>query len=90
MLLKNREIMNSILETDEFTLLKEMQHRMKNNLQLILSLINIQLSKNVQETNKDFLTSLKQRIHSLSLINNFLDHTCRIAFIQNCEIFCES
>ena len=67
--------MNSIIGTDEFTLLKEMQHRMKNNLQLILSLINIQLSKNIQETNKDFLTSLKQRINSLSLINNFLDHT---------------
>jgi two-component sensor histidine kinase len=52
-----------------------MQHRMKNNLQLILSLINIQLSKNIQETNKEFLTSLKQRINSLSLINNFLDHS---------------
>jgi two-component sensor histidine kinase len=67
--------MNSILATDEFTLLKEMQHRMKNNLQLILSLINIQLTKDIQETNKDFLTSLKQRVNSLSLINNFLDHT---------------
>jgi two-component sensor histidine kinase len=72
---KKDEIMNNLLGIDEFTLLKEMQHRMKNNLQLILSLINIQLSKNIQETNNDFLTSLKQRIRSLSLINNFLDHT---------------
>ena len=58
----------------DYTLLKEMQHRMKNNLQLILSLINIQISKDIQETNMDFLQSLKQRIQSLSLINNTLDH----------------
>jgi len=58
----------------DYTLLKEMQHRMKNNLQLILSLINIQISKDIQETNMDFLQSLKQRIQSLSLINHSLDH----------------
>ena len=58
----------------DYTLLKEMQHRMKNNLQLILSLINIQISKDIEETNIDFLHSLKQRIQSLSLINNFLDY----------------
>ncbi|NVO01342.1 MAG: sensor histidine kinase [Bacteroidetes bacterium] len=59
----------------EETLLKEMQHRMKNNLQLILSLINIQLLKNIDETNKDFLHSLKQRVDSLSQINNLLDYS---------------
>jgi len=74
--------MNNLLGTDEFTLLKEMQHRMKNNLQLILSLINIQLSKDIRETNKDFLSSLKQRIHSLSLINNFLDHTFNESYLD--------
>jgi two-component system, sensor histidine kinase PdtaS len=61
-------------KTEESTLLKEMQHRMKNNLQLILSLINLQLADNIQEVNKEPLISLKQRVYSLSLINDCLNH----------------
>ena len=66
---------NDITVGIDYTLLKEMQHRMKNNLQLILSLINIQISKDIQKTNIDFLQSLNQRIQSLSLINNLLNHS---------------
>lgn len=80
--MKNGETMNNLLEIDELTLLKEMQHRMKNNLQLILSLINIQLTESIQETGVVFLNSLKQRIHSLSLINNFLDHSFEDGYID--------
>jgi two-component sensor histidine kinase len=73
-MMKTDETVN-LLGTDESILLKEMQHRMKNNLQLILSLINLQLEKEVHKANDEFLSSLRQRIHSLSMINGFLSHT---------------
>lgn len=73
-------------ENEGTVLIKEIQHRMKNNLQLILSLINIQLSQNVEDENKDFLLSLKQRVQSLSITNQILSHSFNTGMVCIKEI----
>jgi two-component sensor histidine kinase len=52
--------------------LKEIHHRIKNNLQLIISLLNIEAGKNKEVTIDDFLIKGKSRIHSISLIHQNL------------------
>ena len=59
-------------ENEKEVLLKEMHHRVKNNLQLTSSLLNLQARK---LTDKDAVQSLKQardRIHAISLIHQKL------------------
>lgn len=59
-------------ESEKEVLLREMHHRVKNNLQLTSSLLNLQARK---LTDKDAIQSLKQardRIHAISLIHQKL------------------
>jgi two-component system, sensor histidine kinase PdtaS len=56
-------------------LVHEMQHRMKNYLQLILSLINTQMDESGKEKADDFLENLKDRILVLAAINDQFDYT---------------
>jgi two-component system, sensor histidine kinase PdtaS len=74
---KNREIeeKNTIIKkslTEKETLLKEIHHRVKNNLQIISSLLNIQ-SENIQDEN--VLSSIQEgqsRVQAMSLIHQNL------------------
>jgi len=56
-------------------LLKEIHHRVKNNLQIITSLINLQLAEIENGIVQDTLESLQSRIQSMSLVHEMLYST---------------
>jgi two-component system, sensor histidine kinase PdtaS len=68
----NIALQSSIIEKE--ILLKEIHHRVKNNLQLVMSLLNIQ-SQEVDNTMDDFLSVSRSRIISMSLIHESLYQT---------------
>lgn len=61
--------------TDKDLQLKEIHHRIKNNLQLIVSLLNIEAGNNGNNSVDDFLLKGQSRIHSISLIHQNLYET---------------
>ncbi len=67
---KNKEISND-LETKNF-LFKEIQHRIKNNLSVVDSLINLQLLQNSSADPQEVLTNAQNRIRSISLLYDLL------------------
>ncbi len=67
-----QEELNASLQTKE-VLLKEIHHRVKNNLQLIMSLLNIQAQQQNFTTIEDFMEKSQMRINSLSLIHENLN-----------------
>ena len=67
---KTVELRKSLLEKD--ILYKELNHRVKNNLQMILSLLNLQISKARLKT-KDELSVTKNRVNSISILYDKLN-----------------
>lgn len=62
-------------------LLKEIHHRVKNNLQMISSLLNIQARRLADQKGKEILNITKNRIRSIGLIHEHLyshDHLSKI------------
>lgn len=57
---------------DKTILLSEVHHRVKNNLQIIISLINLQLNDVNDEAIIKHLQIIKTRIHSMSLVHELL------------------
>jgi PAS domain S-box-containing protein len=53
-------------------LLQEVHHRVKNNLQVITSLINMQLRKLEPSTSRDALEECQMRVHAIALIHEKL------------------
>ncbi len=56
-------------------LLQEVHHRVKNNMQVISSLLNLQASYIVDDNTKDALKQIDQRIRSMALIHQRLYET---------------
>ncbi|MDH5598028.1 MAG: PAS domain S-box protein [Cyclobacteriaceae bacterium] len=70
-------------------LLKEIHHRVKNNLQIINSLLDLQIRRNKDSSVNDILLNSKNRIKSISLIHEQLykhDHLSKINFSVYLEI----
>lgn len=66
-------------------LLKEIHHRVKNNLQIISSLLNLQLKKIGDKTLKDQLRNSQDRVRSMAIIHETLyksDDFARVNFID--------
>jgi len=64
------------------TLLKEIHHRVKNNLQIITSLLNLQF-KNIDDENViDAIAKSKDRINSMALIHTKLYQTTNLSSID--------
>jgi two-component sensor histidine kinase len=64
---KSEKKLKKILK-DRDTLLKEVHHRTKNNLQLIISLLNLQFNTAGTEEMKKMITETKSRIISLAVL----------------------
>lgn len=79
-MLKNEDLfnLNKQLEqanTEKTILLKEIHHRVKNNLQLVMSLLNIQAQDSQNISINDFLEKGQSRIATMSLIHQNLYQT---------------
>ncbi len=68
--LQEKELTKMIKEKD--TLLKELQHRVKNNMSLILGLLNLKLDKCNNEQAKAVLEECNSRIYSMALVHSKL------------------
>lgn len=64
--------------TEKELLLKEIHHRVKNNLQLVMSLLNIQAREGSTQNINDFLEKGQSRIVSMALIHQNLYQTERL------------
>jgi two-component sensor histidine kinase len=74
---KNNELNENIILTNQQVikndfLLKELHHRVKNNLQLIYSLLNLQKRRLLDPETNTNLTAVQNRIHTMSLVHEFL------------------
>jgi len=67
----SNDLLNVSLSKSEL-LLKEIHHRVKNNLQLVISLQNIQAGRNSQDTISNFLVKGHSRINAMALIHESL------------------
>jgi len=75
-------------EEEKGLLLRELNHRVKNNLQMVSSLMNLQLHKLKDHPSAEMIRSGKFRVEAMSMIHQKLysqDHTTQIAFKEYIE-----
>lgn len=70
-------------------LLREVHHRVKNNLQLIASIVNMQMRHTRSEEARSIMRSLQERMVSLATIHNGLYQTADLAVIGVAALFPE-
>ena len=73
-------IMSALREKE--ILLQEIHHRVKNNMQLISSLLNLQASKAADPATKAMLEESRQRVRSISIIHEKLYNSSNLANID--------
>lgn len=73
------ELQNSLAEKEQ--LLKEVHHRVKNNLQIISSLLNLQIGIEEKSCCIEPMEKMKNRITSMALIHELLYHAQDLAMI---------
>lgn len=67
---------------DKNVLLKEVHHRVKNNLQLITSMVNMQIRRSDSVEAKDVLHRLQDRVLGLSVIHRNLYHASSLSKVR--------
>lgn len=81
-LVKNQTAeLEASLEEKE-VLLKEIHHRVKNNLQIVISLLDLQVASIKDTRNKEILAQSKSRVYSMSLIHQKLYQSDNLARIN--------
>lgn len=71
--LHESELRKSLQE--QKTLLREVYHRVKNNLQVVSSLVNLQVSRATNDHERAALCTTQDRIHALSMVHSKLYET---------------
>lgn len=87
--LNNQKHINKLLEHQKNSLdinIKEINHRIKNNLQLISSLLSIQSRKITDIEQLELINNTKNRIESIALVHNQLAYSENTATV-NCTDF---
>lgn len=79
------ELEDSLRERE--TLLREVHHRVKNNLQLMASIINLQLRRTRSDEAKAVMRGLQDRMLSLATIHNSLFHTASLTEVEIRPLF---
>lgn len=74
------ELENNLHEKN--VLLKEVHHRVKNNLQLIASIINMEVRKAGTDETKSTLRRIQDRVLGLATVHSNLYHTARLANLR--------
>lgn len=67
-------------------LLREVHHRVKNNLQLIASIMNLQIRKSVNPEARSLLRSLNERVMSLATVHRELYQTSGLVDVRADEL----
>ncbi len=67
---REEELKNKVLERE--MMVKEVYHRVKNNLAIVSSIINLQMSDTSNESEIDALNDLRSRIDSISMVHSKL------------------
>ena len=78
--LMEEQIRTSLAEKE--VLLREIHHRVKNNLQLVMSLLELEADKASEQTVKMALNESRSRIHSMSLVHEQLYQSSDLANID--------
>jgi PAS domain S-box-containing protein len=84
-----RQILAALKEKE--ALLKEVHHRVKNNLQIITSLLNLQAAQIKDTTVLQIFTETKNRVRSMALLHETLystENLARIDFTRYVESLC--
>jgi two-component sensor histidine kinase len=76
----NARLRTTLGEKD--VLIKEVYHRVKNNLAIVASLISLQSTETGPENIEDAFEKLSQRIHAISLIHERLSHSRDFSIID--------
>ncbi|MFT4149284.1 MAG: histidine kinase dimerization/phosphoacceptor domain -containing protein [Paracoccaceae bacterium] len=79
------ELENSVREKE--ALLREVHHRVKNNLQLMASIINLQIRRTRSDEAKTIMRRLQDRMLSLATIHNNLFHTANVTEVETAPLF---
>jgi PAS domain S-box-containing protein len=80
-----RKMMTDLVETslaEKETLLREIHHRVKNNLQIISSLLNLQIRKTDDPTTVEVLKDCQARVLSMALVHEHLYKGKDFSFID--------
>jgi len=69
----NEELVKTLISKDEKDMLiKEIHHRVKNNLQIIKSLVRLQLAASENQEANEILSEFEQRVSSMALVHEEL------------------
>ncbi len=78
--IKTKELRSSLEDRD--TLLKEIHHRVKNNLAMTISLIKLQKSKLKDEETTSVLTDIQERVYTMELLHRKLYESKNLSSID--------